>query len=565
MILYLVKSAICAALLLLFYHLVLEKESIYKFNRLYLLGAIIFSLLVPFITSPFEDLIPQVPAYITLYDEQMPVTSAEAETHTYLLDTAPTTLNTLPAQETQRINWFLLVYILGVLILSFRFVWQILSFIKLIQNNTVIDQGYYRTVLLGEKSQPFAFLNYMFVPREDYFNKTIETEIWEHELTHIKEKHTLDILLVELIRILFWFNPLIYFYKKAIQLNHEFLADHSVLACSNGIAEYQNLLLRKSSGSTHLFELSSPLNYSMTKKRLIMMYRKTTILKGALIKSTLIPIVFLFTGLFGTRAGQDFDPSLDSLLSGNSPVDQYENYIIESLDVRKGSVILLEKLDVEGIKAAYDRLSEAEKEQVSYFPFLDDLTTESLQLLQGLNNPYRVEFKLTTPPAKKFITNAVWLAWLKEPAMEVWVDDEKIPTQNLQDYTPADFALYEVREDKKPGPDMGSTYNILLTSHAHYHQKYVMARKKVEVINAFYKKDSHISISTMTYSFRHGMEGVLTFQPENLPFQIIEELINPSSKDKMKSMINTNKEKGFFVTVKEDDNTKYGVVITNKE
>jgi len=222
--------------------------------------------------------------------------------------------------------------------------------------------------------------------------------------------------------------------------------------------------------------------------------------------------------------------------------------------------MLLDKLDIKGIKTAYDRLSEDEKEQVSYFPFLDDLTTESLQLLQGLSNPYRVEFRLTAPPAKKVITNGVWSAWLEEPAMEVWVDDEKIPTHNLQNYSPTDFALYEVREEKRDS----DRYKLMLRTHEDFHTKYVRARKKVEAVNAFYVKDSHISISAMTYSFRHGMEGILKFQPENLVHKIIEELINPSPQGKIKSIIHTDREKGFHVIVTENNETKSGYVITNK-
>jgi len=555
MILYLIKSAICSCLLLLFYHLVLEKESLYKFNRFYLLGAIIFSLLVPFMTNPFTDSILPVDTGVMLYGEQAPILLAELDTVTSSSETVHATVTIGSQQGTLKINWIFWIYVMVTVLLLGRFIWQIFNFGRLIQKNQVIDQGYYQIVLLDGKSQPFAFLNYLFVPKESYLNRTIESEIWEHELTHIKEIHTLDILLVELIRILFWFNPIFYFYKKAIQLNHEFLADSKVLKSPTNIVNYQNLLLRKSSGMNHLSELSSPLNYSMTKKRLIMMYRKTTLLKGALIRSALIPIVFLLTGIFGTRAGQDLDPSLDSLWSGSSPVDQYENYIIEALDVTKVNVVLLEKLDIKGIKRAYDQLSEEEKEQVSQFPFLDDKTTESLQLLQELNNPYRVEFRLTTPPSKKIITDAVWSAWHEVDHLEVWVDDEKISTQDLNDYSPTDFALYEIREDKKKGNYKGSAYSLMLTSHEYYHQKHVMARKNVEVIHAYYQKDNNISTPTVQQVYRIAQGELIIIHPGNWANDMIEELINPSLKEKKKEFISADKNKAIPATYTEGNKT----------
>jgi len=555
MILYLIKSAISLGLLLLFYHLVLEKESIYKFNRFYLLGAVIFSLIVPFMASPFSDTFIPVNTNLTVYGEQAQVIITELEADSHLTETSHSTETAPIEHQSQPINWLFWIYLTGIMLFFGRFIRQLINFGKLIRNNQVIDQGYYHIVLLDGKSQPFAFLNYLFVPKGSYINKTIEPEIWEHELTHIRQKHTLDILMVEFIRIFLWFNPLFYYYKKAIQLNHEFLADSKVICCSTHIANYQNLLLRKSSGMNHLFELSSPLNYSMTKKRLIMMYRKTTLLKGALIKSTLIPIVFLLTGIFGTRAGQDLDPVFDSLWSGSSPVDQYENYIIEAMDVTKSNVVLLEKLDIKGIKRAYDQLSEEEKEQVSQFPFLDDQTTESLQLLQGLNNPYRVEFRLTTPPSKKIITNALWSAWHEVDNLEVWVDDKKIATQDLHDYSPTEFALYEIREDKKKGNYKGSAYNLMLTSHEYYHQKHVMARKNVDVIHAYYLQDNNISTPTVHQVYRIAKGELILIQPGNWANDMIEELIDPSLKEKKKNSIITYKDKGIPATYTEGNKT----------
>jgi hypothetical protein len=94
-------------------------------------------------------------------------------------------------------------------------------------------------VLVDEKTLPHTFLNHIFVNFDDYNQRTIEDELYTHELVHVTQKHTLDILFIELLITIFWFNPLLYLYKKAIQLNHEFLADQKVVESYNNVPFYQ--------------------------------------------------------------------------------------------------------------------------------------------------------------------------------------------------------------------------------------------------------------------------------------------------------------------------------------
>jgi hypothetical protein len=148
-------------------------------------------------------------------------------------------------------------------------------------------------VLVDEKILPHTFLNTIFINKSDYENRNIEDELYTHELTHVAQKHTLDILFIEIIKCVFWFNPILIFYKKAIQLNHEFLADEKVVNSYNNIPVYQSLLLSKANEKQQYY-LASNLNYLVTKKRLIMMSKKTPISIAILKKVALTPI---FAGL----------------------------------------------------------------------------------------------------------------------------------------------------------------------------------------------------------------------------------------------------------------------------
>lgn len=124
----------------------------------------------------------------------------------------------------------------------------------------------------------------------DYNNQKIEAELFSHELTHVSQKHTFDVLFIEFLKTIFWFNPIFIFYKKAMQLNHEFLADEKVVNYYNNIPFYQNLLLSKAN-ENQPFYLASNLNYLLTKKRLIMMTKTTSKKRALLKKATLIPLL----------------------------------------------------------------------------------------------------------------------------------------------------------------------------------------------------------------------------------------------------------------------------------
>jgi N-acetylmuramoyl-L-alanine amidase len=121
--------------------------------------------------------------------------------------------------------------------------------------------------------------------------------LYTHELVHVNQKHTIDILFIEVLKVFFWFNPLFIFYKKAIQLNHEFLADEEIVKTYNNVPFYQNLLLQKSSNIQTIY-LASNLNYLVTKKRLIMMTKSTSRKIAILKKIAIIPILTVLVYFF---------------------------------------------------------------------------------------------------------------------------------------------------------------------------------------------------------------------------------------------------------------------------
>ena len=268
---FLIKSTIPLLVLLTVYHLVLEKEKMHQFNRVYLLFSVVFSLAIPFITI-------EIIQEIAMPNVQNSTIQINHGSFVLVEET-----NYLPI-----ILWS--IYGLITLLFSIRFIRNISKIISKINANKRIDYKNAKLVLLKEKMLPHTFLNFIFINEIDYNNQKIENELLSHEFTHVTQKHTFDILFIEILKTIFWFNPIFIFYKKAIQLNHEFLADEKVVTSYDNVPFYQSLLLLKAN-ENQPFYLASNLNYLITKKRLLMMTKTTSKTQALLKKAMLIPIV----------------------------------------------------------------------------------------------------------------------------------------------------------------------------------------------------------------------------------------------------------------------------------
>ncbi|MCG9971730.1 M56 family metallopeptidase [Christiangramia crocea] len=163
----------------------------------------------------------------------------------------------------------LVTYITGFLIMGFRFGRNLYSIQKDIRNNQKLKSWNYIYVLLRQKLIPHTFLNYIFLDKAEYENDQISESVMEHEKAHVDQKHSLDILFIEFLQIVFWFNPVFILLKRSVKLNHEFLADQQVLSKKTDALEYSNILLNYGA-EFHQNSLSSSISNSLIKKRIIM-------------------------------------------------------------------------------------------------------------------------------------------------------------------------------------------------------------------------------------------------------------------------------------------------------
>ncbi|HLR31068.1 MAG TPA: M56 family metallopeptidase [Fodinibius sp.] len=307
MITYLAFSAICMGLLLLFYHSVLEKEKMLRLNRGYLIFSLIFSLVIPFIPVGLADTVlpwfhglqtPEVQSFQFLFPFNAEPSQFAADVNG---DVIPLQTRGEPSSSGFLTQLALFAYFLITALLLIRLL-RIVTIIRMkIKRNPCRFFKNCKVVLLDEKEVPHTFTNTIFVNRKQYQNGKIRSEVLVHEYTHAKQKHTLDILFVELLKLIFWFNPILYFYKKAILLNHEFLADEAVISRGAAVSEYQTLLLNTLMAHP-AGRLTNNFDCPITKKRFNMMTQTTSRLRSFLKYSALLPLLVLLGVLLGCES-----------------------------------------------------------------------------------------------------------------------------------------------------------------------------------------------------------------------------------------------------------------------
>ncbi len=245
---YLLEANLYLLLFYGFYRLVLAKTTFYSSNRYYLIAAILFSFLIPVVQIGFLK-----PAIFNAND--------------FTDVTIESSGSTFGIQFILKALYFV--------ICSFLILKLTLSLSKIAalwKNGTKHKFVSYTIVELNEKPSAFSFFNLLFIHPSLITNETII----RHEMVHIKEKHSLDLLLLELVNVISWFNPINYFIKKDLMLLHEFIADQATTNEQNNKHQYAMFLIESS-----LYNFSIPFtnqffNQRILKQRINMLNKEKT-------------------------------------------------------------------------------------------------------------------------------------------------------------------------------------------------------------------------------------------------------------------------------------------------
>jgi len=267
---YILKSGVCLSLFYLFYRLLLSKETFYRFNRIALLGILVFSLLLPLIevTKAPQNEINQ--AVLTI--EQLLVM---AENHQETQVTTVVEGDDLVDTWRSPVHWIeivLLFYIAGIFFLVCRNVYSLFRLVRLM-NTAQRRQIDKHTVLLvhDRNVAPFSWMKFVVISRTDLEENG--REILIHECAHIRKHHSWDLLIADICIFFQWFNPGAWLLKQELQNIHEYEADEAVINEGINARDYQLLLIKKAVG-TRLYSMANSFNHSKLKKRITMMLKE---------------------------------------------------------------------------------------------------------------------------------------------------------------------------------------------------------------------------------------------------------------------------------------------------
>ena len=373
MLVYLLKSAACLAIFMVFYKYVLEKENMHVFKRYYLLGALVLAFTIPLVT-------------FTQYIEVISTPEIN-EGAVYYVENAPQIeqTNYLPL-----ILWS--IYGLGVVLFGTKFLRNLYQIIFKINRNPKQKSKHIIHVLLKDLVTPHTFFKYIFLNKEKFENKNIPQEVFWHEEAHATQKHSVDVLFVESLQVIFWFNPIIYFTKHSIKMNHEFLADRAVLNKGVNAANYQRILLAFSSNATAPIGMANAINYSsihlkvfgkritlfntfgQVKKRFTVMKTHTTKRKVWLKSLVLLPLLALT--LYGFSEKKEIvkevylhDTSQETRQKKATPEEVAEyNKLAKHYNTKSDDNRVIKLKDMTLIKVLYDKMSAEQKANAEPMP-----------------------------------------------------------------------------------------------------------------------------------------------------------------------------------------------------
>lgn len=292
------EPAISLGVFYLAYLLFLRKVTFFRASRYYLLTAILFSLILPHLN--FSS-----PVTVVNYSYFIPEVAFSPSANSDQVEAA--------ASIWTISRMFMIIYLAVAGLLAFRLVIRLLQLMMLVAGNKTRKFNGARIVSLESDQSPFSFLNYIFI-NETLYGEEERRKIIEHELVHIKQLHTFDLILLELLTIIQWFNPFAWLYRRSVLEIHEYLADEEVL--NNGVnpSFYQTLLLNLQLGR-EFFAPASNFNKSLTLKRIKMMttikpseWKKTRFI---ILFPLLVALVLMYTKNEEEQSAMTEDPGVE--------------------------------------------------------------------------------------------------------------------------------------------------------------------------------------------------------------------------------------------------------------
>jgi beta-lactamase regulating signal transducer with metallopeptidase domain len=292
-------SALAIALFFGLYAATLRRSNLFRLRRFYLIGTLIVAMIIPFVS--IETKAPhaaRVSAYVQQIQTPEETVVPQIEVKEASIEPMPTVTPspTEPVAVSSSWNWkdaLLAVYLVGC---AFAFIFLIVKLIKTtsyyrrssISNELSTWEMRVRVLAEPDGNLPFSFLRSVFV-NPDVFTDSELQQVLAHERAHIRQHHTFDLLFLEVLKVLQWFNPIIYLCMRELSCVHEYLADEQVLAQGAPKRDYLELLYKQLCVGKFM-PVGNSFRHLLTKKRILMMSQQAKRRVSAWWLLALIPI-----------------------------------------------------------------------------------------------------------------------------------------------------------------------------------------------------------------------------------------------------------------------------------
>lgn len=277
---YLVRSFICLGVLYTVWWLFMSNDTFFTVSRFYLTSSVFLSLLVPLVDFASFTNFGKLPTAIMMQ----------------AVTIKPEEIQNVYSNNLSFFQVIVVVYLTGVAIFTIRFLIQLFQLLGLMRKYGISKKDGLRFVFTDSNYAPFSFFGLIFL--NSRFSEQDLEKIIIHESVHIKQRHSIDLLLIELLTIIQWFNPFTWFYRKSIKSIHEYLADEGVLFRGIDRFNYQELLLSLSLG-VQVNDLTNNIHKSLIKRRFSVMVQEKSNLNSSLKYLLILPAAIILLLTFG--------------------------------------------------------------------------------------------------------------------------------------------------------------------------------------------------------------------------------------------------------------------------
>jgi len=416
----------CSAVMMGYYWLVLRNKRFHRYNRFYILVSVILSFLIPIVKIQLDNLEARNRAIQIMY----------------VFAGYNSSIDAVVAAKSHPVNWMQLAGI-GYLVVSLFFlVLMIRALVKIYQLFKKYPGKKFQDVWLiytNASGTPFSFFRYIFWNEDINLDTATGQQVLQHELIHVKEKHSTDTMIMQVVLAIGWCNPFFWLARKELHMIHEFIADQQSVEAGD-TASFAAMLLA-AAYPRQQYLLTHPFFFSPIKRRLLMLTNLKNPRFSYVRRVMILPLMAIVALLFAFRMKQDNESS-SKLITGEQTVYSDSTVIPAGTGVSQADLDEYEAI----LKKVTSRVLPS-KRVVTTFSGNFQESKKAYEIYCGMNAEQRdhaTKVTFTKVPAArwKIPSTAQYEKWKNASEYGIWINEKHVVNTALDKYKSSDFAMY---------------------------------------------------------------------------------------------------------------------------